>query len=94
MDYRNRKLPGVGQAEPSAVVVEADVGIAADVGGGVAAAVIDGAACSRFADAARIQLRNVIEGSIRPETDQMWNRPAKPIGGQTWELGGIQTSTE
>jgi len=73
MDYRNRKQAAVGQVEPSAVVVvvEADVGIAADDGGGVAAVVIDAAACSRFADSARIQLRNVIEGSIRPEPDQM-----------------------
>ena len=72
MDYRNRKRAAVGQVEPSAVVVGADVGIAAaDDGGGVAAAVIDAAACSRFADAARIQLRSGIEGNIRPEPDQM-----------------------
>ena len=72
MDYRNRTQPAVGQAEPSAAVVGADVGIAAD-GGGVAAAaaVIVAAACSRFAHAARIQLRSVIEGNTRPETDRM-----------------------
>jgi len=71
MDYRNRKLPAVEQAEPSAAVVGADVGIAADGGGVAAAAVIVAAACSRSAHAARIQLRNVIEGNIRPETDRM-----------------------
>ena len=74
MDYRNRTFPAaVGQAEPSAaVVVGADVDIVADDGGGVAAAAaIDAAACSRFADAASIQLQSGIEGSIRPEPGQM-----------------------
>ena len=77
MDYRNRTFPAaVGQAEPSAavavaVVVGADVGIVADDGGEVAAAVIDAAAYSRFADAASIQLQSGIEGSIRPEPGQM-----------------------
>lgn len=72
MDYRNRKRAAVGQVEPSAaVVVGADVGTVADDGGGVAAAGVDAAACSRFADAARIQLRSGIEGNIRPEPDQM-----------------------
>ena len=77
MDYRNRTFPAaaaVGQAEPSAavaVVVGADVGIVADDGGGVAAAVIDAAACSRFADAASTQLQSGIEGNIRPEPGQM-----------------------
>ena len=77
MDYRNRKFPAaVGQAESSAavvvgaVVVGADVDIVADDGGEVAAAVIDAAACSRFADAASIQLQSGIEGNIRPEPGQ------------------------
>ena len=77
MDYRNRTFPAaVGQAEPSAavavaVVVVADVDIVADDGGGgVAAAAIDAAACSRFADAASIQLQSGIEGNIRPEPGQ------------------------
>ena len=77
MDYRNRTFPAaVGQAEPSAavavaVVVGADVDIVADDGGGVAAAAIDAAECSRFADAASIQLQSGIEGNIRPEPGQM-----------------------
>lgn len=95
MDYRNRSLLGEGQAGPvPSVVAGAGVGTVADGGGGVVAAVADVAACSRSAGWAGSQLRNVIEGSIRPEADQMKTRPAKVLGVQPWGRGGIQTWPE
>ena len=68
----------IAQPEPSAA--------GAEFGGGIAVAADDGvavesgaAACSRLADAAGIQLRSGIEGSIRLEMNYMSSRLAKGL---------------